>query len=425
MGKRRFYLGRLARVLWLRAGLFALIAVGAALLAQALSPLAPAGLVGVLRDEAVEDLLGVLASSMLAVATFSLATLVASAAAVTTNASPRAAALMLEDRSAQGALSAFIAAFVFSIVGLIATGLNVYSREALFILFIETLLIIGYVVVRLLGWVDQLSRIGRVGEAVGRVEAATRHALHQRRSFLGGAPAREVPSDAVEVRGASVGYVQHVDVGRLQALADRHGLTVHLTVLPGAFAPPSREVLRVQGAADDALMRKLQGAVVIGATRTYDQDPRFGLVVLGEIASRALSPAINDPGTAIGVVGALVRLLGEWADHHDVEPPRPRYPRVFVPPLSAADLFEDAFRPMARDAARTIEVGVVLQKALGDLATASAPGFRRAARAQSSRALALALPELPLPADRAELRRLAARVGRSSDRDQVGRDRLA
>jgi uncharacterized membrane protein len=52
---------------------------------------------------------------------------------------------------------------------------------------------------------------------------------------------------------------------------------------------------------------------VIGDGRLYDDDPRFGLVVLSEIAGRALSPGVNDPGTAIardgaGAVEVAVRL---------------------------------------------------------------------------------------------------------------------
>ncbi|WP_305804424.1 DUF2254 family protein [Stenotrophomonas sp. YIM B06876] len=45
---------------------------------------------------------------------------------------------------------------------------------------------------------------------------------------------------------------------------------------------------------------------MVGAQRSLDQDPRFGLLVLGEVASRALSPAINNPCTAIDVIGRAV-----------------------------------------------------------------------------------------------------------------------
>ncbi len=46
--------------------------------------------------------------------------------------------------------------------------------------------------------------------------------------------------------------------------------------------------------------------------RTFEDDPRFGLIVLSEIADKALSPGVNDPGTAIDVIGTLVRLFTLW-----------------------------------------------------------------------------------------------------------------
>ena len=78
-------------------------------------------------------------------------------------------------------------------------------------------------------------------------------------------------------------------------------------------------------------------AFAIGDSRSYDQDPRFGLIVLGEIAAKALSPGVNDPGTAIQVIGAGVRLLDVW-----LEPPGEGAPdavacsRILAPPVSEA-----------------------------------------------------------------------------------------
>jgi hypothetical protein len=46
---------------------------------------------------------------------------------------------------------------------------------------------------------------------------------------------------------------------------------------------------------------RLSSAFLVGPDRSFKQDPRFGMIVLSEIASRALSPGVNDPGTAIDV----------------------------------------------------------------------------------------------------------------------------
>lgn len=410
MGKVWFLLGALSRRLWVQASLFAVGAVIAALAAHELGRFVPSDWVGFLGDTAVEGILQILASAMLPVVTFSMATVVAAHGTVMSNASPRAASLLIEDRSAQNALSSFIGAFIFSVVGLVALGTNYYSPEARLVLFLITLAVLAWVIVRLLGWVDELSRMVRVREAIRRVEEETRKALNGRSAFLGGMPDGELPPGAVPLLPERVGYVQHVDVARLDKLAGKHGVKVRLSAMPGAFVRKHRPLLHVLPGAPalpEEARRALVSAVVVADRRDFRQDPRNGLVVLGEIASRALSPGVNDPGTAIDVVGAAARVLSVWAaDHWEKEPTR-HYERVLVPPLSAEDCFEDVFRPLARDGAGLVEVGIALQRALEDLSLSEAPGFKEAAVRTSSDALARAEAALQLEADREDVRRCA------------------
>ncbi|MFM0339824.1 DUF2254 family protein [Paraburkholderia fungorum] len=64
----------------------------------------------------------------------------------------------------------------------------------------------------------------------------------------------------------------------------------------------------------------VRSAFSVDVRRSFEQDPRFGISVLTEIASRALSPAVNDPGTAIDVIGRGIRILSLWEQPHDQKP---------------------------------------------------------------------------------------------------------
>lgn len=413
MNRRLFFLSRLARVLWLRASLFAGIAVSAALLAHEIGPLVPTRWIEFVGQDPVEELLKVMASSMLAVATFSLTALVAAYGSVTTNASPRAAALLLEDKSAQNALSSFIGAFIFSIVGLVALGTGFFDGPSRFVLFLETLVVLGLVVLRLLGWIDQVSRMGRVGAAIDQVEKALKQSLIERHPFLGAEPAGPGPPRGEPIRHVKVGYVQHVDVAHIDRLAQAHRWRIHVVVLPRSFLRLSRPALVVEGSnspiSDEQRTALLKG-VVVGDKRTFQQDPRFGLVVLSEIASRALSPALNDPGTAFDVIGTASRVLSVWGEDHWEEEHQAEYRNVTVPGLSAADCFEDVFAPIERDGAGFLEVGVALQKTFADFVFSPAPGFADAARAHAKRALARAERAISFEDDLDRLRSLAKEV---------------
>ena len=96
-------------------------------------------------------------------------------------------------------------------------------------------------------------------------------------------------------------------------------------------------------------------------------------MVLGEIASRALSPAVNDPGTAIDVIGTAVRLLTLWRNVVDAQPPAGEA-AVRLAPMTYADVLEDVFRPVATDGAASFSVALRLQKAFAALYSEAAAG---------------------------------------------------
>ena len=100
--------------------------------------------------------------------------------------------------------------------------------------------------------------------------------------------------------------------------------------------------------------------------------------MLGEIAARALSPAVNDPGTAVAVTGIAVRLLKRWgdADHTVCETP---HADLRAPLLASADLLDDILGPVSRYGASDLIASVRLQKALEILKTSPDADLSQAA----------------------------------------------
>lgn len=79
--------------------------------------------------EAVDNILNILASSMLAVTTFSLSIMVTAYGSTTTNVTPRATRLVVEDVTTQNVLATFIGSFLFSLVGIIALNMGAYGER--------------------------------------------------------------------------------------------------------------------------------------------------------------------------------------------------------------------------------------------------------------------------------------------------------
>lgn len=387
--KLGWHLLRHLRKVWVRVVSFALLAVLTAVIAQAVAPLIPSAWIVKIGADAVDQVLNILASSMLAVTTFSLGIAISAFTAAASTASPRATALLQEDATAQNVLATFLGAFLFSLVGIIALQAGYYSDAGRLVLFIATGAVTATVVVVLLRWISHLMTFGRMGDTLDRVEAAASASLDTRLGspFLGGRPLRSgVPSTCIPLLSTQIGYIQHLDVGKLNAVADSLKMKVWLNALPGTFVHEASALVHVDREInDDDALQGLRSAFTVGAERSFDQDPRFGLIAISEIASRALSPAVNDPGTAISVVGRLVRILARWKEGPEA---KIEHPSVFVPPLHPADMIEDAFRPIVRDGAASVEVQIRIQKALHALATISpavfaAPAFEMTAVARS------------------------------------------
>lgn len=384
-----WHLRLLTRKLWVRATLISLLAAAAALVAFVISPYLPEDLSTEIGAESVDKILSIIASSMLAVTTFSLSTMVTAYGAATSNVTPRATRLIMEDSTTQNVLASFVGSFLYSLVAIITLAMGAYGNRGRIVLFFVTLLVLVLIVVTLLRWIDYLMRLGRVGETTRRVEEATIRAMVERHTqpYLGGRPLHDrdsLPADGIEIRSPEIGYVDHIDIAALQRLAEKHETEVHVLALPGAFIDAKR-ALAVATCADEELREKIASAFSIGTERSFDQDPRFGLIVLAEIAQRALSPAVNDPGTAIDVIGRAVRVLSVWGQ--PAEAKEPLHPNVHVPPVKATELFDDFFLPVARDGAGMVEVQVRLQKALAALSRLDALHYREAAGKHSAIAL--------------------------------------
>jgi uncharacterized membrane protein len=386
------------RRLWVRATVFALVGVVLALIAMAAHYVIPENYTHNVAPDAARVILTILASSMLAVTTFSLSIMV-SALSGASNVSPRAASLLVADHTTQNVLAIFIGAFLFSLAGLIVLNLGFYDAQGELALFFVSILMVIAVVIAILRWIDHLTFFGRSGDTINRVEAVTINALRDRMKnpCLGGNPlldGGQIPESAIGVFAEQVGYVDFLDMEALEKFAERRQIKLYLEAIPGSFVHHRAPLLYMDTAISNEERAHLVSAFHLGNDRNYLQDPRFGLAVMAEIASRGLSSAINDTGTPIDIVGRGLRIFSYLQDRVKPETARVHFPNLYVPPMPLSDLFEDFFLPIARDGAGIIEVQIRLHKAL--LALDALGDAEISAQAQRHRQIALAYAEQKL-----------------------------
>jgi len=391
-----------------------LLSIGAAFVAKLADGTKLAKFVPAITPDSIETLLSIMASSMLIIATFSVGSMVSAFASASNTATPRSFSLVAADNVSQNALSTFVGAFIFSVVALTAFENAYFDKAGIFILFVLTVSVFGIVIITFVRWVDSIARLGRLGQTIKMVEKATIDAMKRRLEAptLGGIPKQESQMRGQAVFASSIGYVQHIDMSAIQTWAVEVDAQVVVMALPGTFASPDRILAYVSISSDDASESDLScivEAFQIGDDRLFEDDPRFGLVVLSEIAGRALSPAVNDPGSAIKIIGTLVRVFALWDESAKViNEKAPEYDRVEVPQISMRDMFDDAFTSIARDGAGMVEVSVRLQKALHSLASIDHAEIHDVARYHGYLALERAGKVLNMEQDLAAVREAAS-----------------
>lgn len=105
------------------------------------------------------------------------------------------------------------------------------------------------------------------------------------------------------------GVLLAVCVERVVALARQAGAVVELVPQVGDFVATGTPLFKVWGGRSPIAPLALLGCAAIGVERTLDQDPRYAFRILADVANKALSPAINDPTTAVIALDQIHHLL--------------------------------------------------------------------------------------------------------------------
>jgi len=117
-----------------------------------------------------------------------------------------------------------------------------------------------------------------------------------------------LPAEEIEFTGQA-GVIMAVSAVDLARVARDANAAIELIPQVGDFVAAGDLLFRVIGGTQPIPTETLHGYVAVGPERTMEQDPRFVFRILVDIANKALSPAINDPTTAVQVLDQIERLL--------------------------------------------------------------------------------------------------------------------
>src|SRR5215218_5593130 len=273
--------------------------------------------------EDARSLLIVVSSTMITVTGLVFALTIVALQIASGQYSPRLLRNFMRDRGTQIVLSVFVGAFAYSTAGLYTVGVQRGGEQA----FVPRLAVSGSLglalasVGVLIYFIHHLARSIQIDAIMSQIQRETLEVIDDVYPHAASGPEPEErcpdpPAQAVVVPAAASGYLQAIEPAPLIKTATRHDLVVRLAKRVGdhvvagtpiAWAwprvpdqPPPAPALLAEAVAD---------AVQGGFERTIVQDERFGHRRLVDIANKALSPAVNDPYTAIQAVHHLSVLL--------------------------------------------------------------------------------------------------------------------
>ncbi|HEX6312259.1 MAG TPA: DUF2254 domain-containing protein [Acidimicrobiia bacterium] len=342
------------------------------------SPLAYGG-----GPDGAQELLSAIATSMIAFTgvVFSITIVVLQLAS--SQFSPRVLRTFLRDRGTQGSLGVFIATFVYALLVLrdVRTQTIDQSSYVPGVSVSMALVVLAVSLGMFVYYIHHVARAIRVAWILDAVADETRAVIDHEFPVDAGDDGRDravpdgPPTDLFPA--PRPGILLAVDRHALVRLAHDAGCVLVLERAVGDFAVSNTSLLSVHGATLSAQQRDtVSEAIVIGIERTMEQDPAFGFRQIVDIAVRGLSPAVNDPTTAVQCLDHLhdfLQLLvsrpfrsGKLLDADGAL-------RVVLPAPSWDDFLDLAFQEIRHYGAGSIQVMRRIRAALDDLAAAAPP----------------------------------------------------
>lgn len=259
-----------------------------------------------------QALLGTMASAMFTFIVFVSSALLIAVQLASSVLTPRIIAIVFRDRVTKWSLAVFVFTFTFTLGVLVRISDSVPLLTAYVAAygFLASLGVFLYLI-------DHVGKSLRPSGALWAVASLGRkviESVYPRRLAESSGTARPgiaTPDGepACTILSQRDGVVLAFDISGLVALAQRADCVIELVPQVGDFVAIGDPLLRVFQGGANLPVDALRNSVAVGQERTLEQDPTFAFRIIVDIASKGLSPAINDPTTAVLALDQIHHLL--------------------------------------------------------------------------------------------------------------------
>src|SRR5580693_7661640 len=370
--------------------------------------------------DAARQILTTIAAAIITVVGVVFSIILVTLTLASTQFGPRMLRNFIRDRGTQVTLGTFVATFVYAVLVLAAIGTGSHGD---FVPHISVTTTLGLMVIDLavlIYFIHHTAVSIQLPQVIASIASDLAEAIREQgsgpdRPGLETGPAAVELVNRTEAGGAVLlapvsGYVQFIKNQNLVRLARKAEAVINLEHRPGHFIVSGHRYATVWPPEAAPLVRKaLGGAHIIGPQRTLTQDVSFGFDQLVEIAIRALSPAVNDPFTAMTCIDwlgeNLCKIVARWHParvHRDTE----GYIRVITAEPAYDRLVQRSFEKIRQSSLGMPAVMIRALEALARIMTeTTGDGQRRVLLEQAAMIDRASERSVPEAADRADIRR--------------------
>jgi len=263
------------------------------------------------HPDTMRAVLGSLAGAMFTFIVFVCSSLLLVVQLASAQLTPRIIGTLFRDTLTKLTLSMFVFTFTFSIAALVRVGTSAPLLTAEIAAFSSAGCLGLFIFL-----IDHVGKVLRPSGALHSVASQAHQVIDSvyPRPLMKSTETRPEPAplpDQVPARtvpSPGDGVVLAFDVKGLVALGTRYNCLIELVPQVGDFIAANYPLFHVYGG-EEFPADSLCQSIALGTERTMEQDPAFAFRMIVDIASKGLSPAVNDPTTAVLAIDRIHHLL--------------------------------------------------------------------------------------------------------------------
>lgn len=306
-------------------------------------------------EENARTILSTLAGSIISLTVFSFSMVMVVLNSASASLSPRVLPGLITRKSHQLVLGFYLGSIIYTILMLInirtiGNGNMGIPSLGIFISLVLGLISLGFFVY----FIHSISRAIQVDNVLNDLFKNTKSELNSIKAMQHEHPVDDFPTfdDWYSIKSKTEGYFKGAHSDKLCAICKEHDIKIYISVKQGFFTVKGYPFLKCDTDLTDKpeLIDELLACFIFYIEEYVSDHYRYGMTQISEIAVKAMSPGINDPGTAVKAIDMLSILLILRLDIYDVNYSLKQcddnHPKLFLHETSFDELLHDNFTPI-------------------------------------------------------------------------------